>query len=209
MIFICYYKSSKQPLKKQPFLPSNFWRYKNNMAIKRSTLANGFGLNIRILNGVQNPNHLVHPTFFWPFEYPTRPVFRSPLYIILYLPSSSHMTRSMEGLDKTDRSELRFWDPTAGITGYTVNLQPQPFTDPSELNFHLISSPGARISADQSLQSRPDLMLMILPVPSMTVNGSCRRSVEHCLSNSTRRDSAPAIRTCPVWQASSTKKIKK
>ena len=52
------------------------------------------------------------------------------------------------------------------------------------------------------------LMLMILPVPSMMVIGSCRRSVEHCRSNSTRRDSAPGIRTCPVWQASSIYKRK-
>jgi hypothetical protein len=46
-------------------------------------------------------------------------------------------------------------------------------------------------------------MLMIRPVPSMMVNGSCRRSVEHCRSNSIRSDSDPGIRTCPVWQASS------
>jgi hypothetical protein len=63
----------------------------------------------------------------------------------------------MEGLERTERSELRVCDPMDGITGYTTNLQPHPLTDPSLLNFHLISSPGTRISADQSLQSRPDL----------------------------------------------------
>ncbi len=86
-----------------------------------------------------------------------------------------------------------------------MNLHPHPLTDPSELNFHFISSPGTRISADQSLQSLPDRILTIRPVPSMIVNGSCLRSVEHWRSNSIRSDSAPGIRTFPVWQASSMK----
>lgn len=39
---------------------------------------------------------------------------------------------------------------------------------------------------------------MTLPVPSVICKGSCLRSVEHLLSNSTRNASAPGNRTCPA-----------
>ena len=74
-----------------------------------------------------------------------------------------------------------------------IYLQPQPLTEPSELNFHLSSSPLTRNSGDQSVHSLPDLILTIRPVPSMIVRGSCLLSVEHCRSNSIRKDSAPKM----------------
>lgn len=46
--------------------------------------------------------------------------------------------------------------PAAGMMGYTVKRQPQPFTEPSLVNFHLSSSPGILNSLDQSDHSRPE-----------------------------------------------------
>jgi hypothetical protein len=45
---------------------------------------------------------------------------------------------------------------------------------------------------DQSLHSRPDRTDTVRPVPSIIVRGSCRLSVEHCRSNSTRRPFVPS-----------------
>jgi hypothetical protein len=36
--------------------------------------------------------------------------------------------------------------------GYTVNLQPQPFTEPSLVNFQRNSSPGSNKTIDQELE---------------------------------------------------------
>ncbi len=65
------------------------------------------------------------------------------------------MTRSMDGLDNTVLSDNISMGAAAGMIGYTVNLQPQPLTEPSEVNFHLSSSPLMRNSCDQSDHSRP------------------------------------------------------
>lgn len=39
------------------------------------------------------------------------------------------------------RSEPSSWGPAYVTMGYTVNLQPQPFTEPSLVNFQRNSSP--------------------------------------------------------------------
>ena len=59
--------------------------------------------------------------------------------------------RSIDGRDRTERSDCMFCGPAAGMMGYTVNLHPQPLTEPSELNFHFNSSPT---TLDQMLQTR-------------------------------------------------------
>ena len=72
------------------------------------------------------------------------------------LESSSQVTRTRLGRDSTALSDWLSWRLVVGITGYTVNLinnivmiptqqtshlQPQPLTEPSELNFQRSSSP--------------------------------------------------------------------
>ena len=66
------------------------------------------------------------------------------------------MTKSMEGRDRTVRSDKMSIGAAAGIIGYTVKRHPQPFTEPSLENFHLSSSPLILNSWDQSDHSRPD-----------------------------------------------------
>ncbi len=75
--------------------------------------------------------------------------------VISSLKSSRHVTRSMDGLDNTVLSDNISMGAAAGMIGYTVNLQPQPLTEPSDVNFHLSSSPLMRNSCDQSDHSRP------------------------------------------------------
>ena len=71
------------------------------------------------------------------------------------LKSSRQVTRSIDGRDNTVRSDSMSMGAAAGMIGYTVNLQPHPFTEPSLVNFHLSSSPLIRSSCDQSVHSRP------------------------------------------------------
>ena len=55
--------------------------------------------------------------------------------------SRSHTTRSIDGRERTERSDCMFCGPAAGMMGYTVSRHPHPLTEPSELNFHFNSSP--------------------------------------------------------------------
>ena len=71
------------------------------------------------------------------------------------LKSNRHVTRSIDGLDRTDLSDSKSLGAAAGIIGKIVHLHPQPLTEPSLVNFHLSSSPAMRSSADQSDHSLP------------------------------------------------------
>ena len=62
------------------------------------------------------------------------------------LKSSRQVTRSMEGRERIVLSESMSSGAAAGMMGYTVNNQPQPLTDPSEVNFQRSSSPWIRNS---------------------------------------------------------------
>ena len=62
--------------------------------------------------------------------------------------SRSHTTRSIDGRDRTERSDCMFCGPAAGMMGYTVNRHPQPLTEPSELNFHFSSSPTTLVEME-------------------------------------------------------------
>ena len=102
------------------------------------------------------------------------------LFILSSVESSSQVTRIRLGLDRAARSDwLSCRLLQLGSTGYTVKRQPHPLTEPSELNFHLSSSPWMRSSGDQSVHSRPERMATMRPVESIMVSGSWRRSVEH------------------------------
>lgn len=57
--------------------------------------------------------------------------------------SSSDITNSTLGLDNMSRSEPI--GPVCLVIGYTVNLHPQPLTEPSLENFHLNSSPEYKV----------------------------------------------------------------
>ena len=55
--------------------------------------------------------------------------------------SRRHITSSTDGCERMARSEPSSWGPAYVTMGYTVNLQPQPFTEPSLVNFQRNSSP--------------------------------------------------------------------
>lgn len=55
--------------------------------------------------------------------------------------SSRHMGRSTNGRDSNRRSLCRSRGAAHGISGNTVSRHPQPFTEPSLVNFQRISSP--------------------------------------------------------------------
>lgn len=65
--------------------------------------------------------------------------------------SSRHITSSTDGCERMARSEPSSWGPAQVTMGYTVNLQPQPFTEPSLVNFQRNSSPGRNKTIDQKL----------------------------------------------------------
>jgi len=58
--------------------------------------------------------------------------------------SRRHITSSTEGCERMARSEPSSWGPAYVTMGYTVNLQPQPFTEPSLVNFQRNSSPASK-----------------------------------------------------------------
>lgn len=82
-------------------------------------------------------------------------------------------TKSMDGLDCRALSDSTSQGAAAGWIGYTVNLQPHPFTELSLTNFQRSSSPLMRSSLDQSDHSRPERTETTRPVLSMMVSGSC------------------------------------
>ena len=79
----------------------------------------------------------------------------------------------MDGLDCRALSDSTSQGAAAGWIGYTVNLQPHPFTELSLTNFQRSSSPLMRSSLDQSDHSRPERTETTRPVLSMMVSGSC------------------------------------
>lgn len=79
----------------------------------------------------------------------------------------------MDGLDCRALSDSTSQGAAAGWIGYTVNLQPHPFTELSLTNFQRSSSPLMRSSLDQSDHSRPERTDTTRPVLSMMVSGSC------------------------------------
>ena len=79
------------------------------------------------------------------------------LLVVSSLKSSRHVTRSMEGRDRTVRSESMSMGAARGMMGYTVKRQPQPLTEPSLVKRQRSSSPLTRSSCDQSPHSRPGI----------------------------------------------------
>lgn len=57
--------------------------------------------------------------------------------------SRRHMGKSTSGRDSSRRSLCRSRGAAHGMSGNTVKRQPQPFTEPSLVNFQRISSPAA------------------------------------------------------------------
>ena len=88
-------------------------------------------------------------------------------------------TKSMDGLDCSALSDSTSHGAAAGWIGYTVNLQPHPFTELSLTNFQRSSSPLMRSSLDQSDHSRPERTETTRPVLSMMVSGSCLEENNH------------------------------
>ena len=82
-------------------------------------------------------------------------------------------TKSIEGLDCNALSDNTSHGAAAGGIGYTVQRHPQPFTEPSLINFQRSSSPLMRSSLDQSDHSRPERTETTRPVLSIIVSGSC------------------------------------
>jgi len=112
-------------------------------------------------------------------EAPSRPI-HSCRGVRLSWKSRRHVTRSIEGRDCRTLSESSICPCIFfGISGCTVNRNPQPFTELSLLNVHESSSPTTRISWAQSAESRPDLTAITAPELSLMTSTSCRLSVEH------------------------------